>query len=71
MADEFFTLQEVADKFRVVPATIRAMIQRGEITALRIGLGKAARIRIPRSELERLQIEAVTPAPATTPVTTG
>ena len=71
MSSEYFTVREVAQTLKVTPKTIRMMVDRGQIRVLRIGLGKSARIRVPASELQRLLIEAVTPATSTTLATTG
>lgn len=52
--NDFFTIQEIADMMRVHHTTIRNAIKVGHINAFRIGMGKRASWRIPRSELQRL-----------------
>ena len=64
---EVLTVAEVAAALRFTPTTIYAKLERGEIRGVRTS--PTARIRIPRSELERLlrpeaQLSAGPPFPA-------
>lgn len=45
-----FSVQEVAAIFGISPITVYRLVQRGELKAVRFG----RRVRIPRSEVERL-----------------
>lgn len=47
--DEFLTVGEVADLLKLNAQTIRNMIDRGELTAVRVG---SRRVRIQRADLE-------------------
>lgn len=49
---KFYTINEVADSFKVHPATVRKMISRNEIHVLQIG--DKGTIRIPDSEITKL-----------------
>lgn len=51
---DFLTIKEFADHLGVHPDTIRRSIKRGRITAVRLGAGKRAIYRIPKSEINRL-----------------
>ncbi|HEX4011725.1 MAG TPA: helix-turn-helix domain-containing protein [Solirubrobacteraceae bacterium] len=48
--DEFLTVAEIADRLKVNQQTVRNWIDRGELSALRIG---TRRVRIRASDLER------------------
>ena len=47
--DEFLTVNEVADLLKLNPQTVRNMVDRGELPAVRVGL---RRVRIYRRDLE-------------------
>lgn len=49
MPDELLTVAEVAEELRLVPQTVRNMIDRGELPALRVG---SRRVRIARADLD-------------------
>jgi excisionase family DNA binding protein len=49
MPDEFLTVDEVAQLLKLNPQTVRNMIDRGELAAVRVG---ARRVRIERSDLD-------------------
>ena len=49
---KFYSINEVAESFRVHPATVRKMIARKEIQALQIG--EKGTIRIPEAEILKL-----------------
>lgn len=49
---KFYSINEVAESFRVHPATVRKMISRKEIRALQIG--EKGTIRIPEAEILKL-----------------
>ncbi len=49
---DFMTIQEFSQVFRVTPTTVRNMIKRKEIKALRFGKRNA--VRIPRTEIDKL-----------------
>jgi excisionase family DNA binding protein len=51
---DVLTVAEVAAALRFTPATIYEKVKAGEIAVVRISDGRQARIRVPRSELERL-----------------
>lgn len=50
----FLTIKEFAKRFNMHPQTVRRAIHKGNISALRVGVGKNATYRIPVTELERL-----------------
>ncbi len=50
MLQELLTVAEVAERCRIHPATVRAMIERRELPGVRIG----KLYRIPREAVERL-----------------
>lgn len=45
-----FSVQEAAEIFGISPITVYRLVRRGELKAVRFG----RRVRIPRSEVERL-----------------
>lgn len=51
---EFLTVQELSDKVRVHPNTIRRAIKDGRIQAFRVGIGSKSSYRIPNTEVQRL-----------------
>ena len=64
MNDEMLTVQQAAERASCHPATIRRMIQRGELPALRVG----SRWRVPAASLEAGYLQAsATPRPAPEP----
>lgn len=50
MLQELLTVAEVAERCRIHPATVRAMIERGDLPGVRIG----KLYRVPREAVERL-----------------
>jgi excisionase family DNA binding protein len=54
MPDEFLTVDEVAHLLKLNPQTVRNMIDRGELPAVRVG---ARRVRIERSDLDAFLAE--------------
>ena len=50
MSERFLTVAEVAKWCRIHPATVRAMIERGDLAGVRIGKV----YRIPREAVDRL-----------------
>lgn len=53
---EFFTVNEFAEKLKLNPQTIRRGIRQGKFYAVRVGIGAKSHYRIPKTELERLEI---------------
>jgi excisionase family DNA binding protein len=60
--DEFLTVADVAEMLKLNPQTVRNWIDQGTLPALRVG----RRVRIKRSDLERLLAEGYTAGPAST-----
>ena len=56
---EFFTVKEFAAKLKFTPHAILKAIKMGKIYAVRPSVGKKSAFRIPESELERLQLQAM------------
>jgi len=56
---EFLTVKEFAAKVKFCPHTILRAIKQGKIYATRPSVGKRSAYRIPISELERLQLQAM------------
>ena len=52
--DEFLTVDEVAAMLKLVPQTVRNMIDRGELPAVRVG---SRRVRVLRSDLDAFLTE--------------
>lgn len=50
MLQKLLTVAEVAERCRIHPATVRAMIERGDLPGVRIG----KLYRVPREAVERL-----------------
>ncbi len=50
--EPIFTVQQVADQLQLSTATIYALVRRGELAAVRIGLGRGT-IRIRESDVAR------------------
>ncbi len=61
--DTFLTVAEVAELLKLNQQTVRNWIDQGSLPALRVG----RRVRIRRSELERILAEAETKSPAPSP----
>lgn len=57
----YYTARELAEILRVSDLTIRRMIQRGELRAVRVG---PRNLRIPAAELERIEETGTTRPPA-------
>lgn len=54
MPDEFLTVAEVAQLLKLNPQTVRNVIDRGELPAIRVG---SRRVRIQRSDLDAFLAE--------------
>ena len=63
-ADPWLTLAEIAAELRVVPATVRLWISRGQLNATRPGRRK---LLVRRSELDRMLAEPGSRAPRSAP----
>ena len=50
---EFLTRDEVAKFFRVHPRTVNRWLKQGNLKGYKLGTGKTALLRIPKSEIER------------------
>lgn len=59
MSINFLTVQELAQRLKLSPASIRRSIREGKIYASRPSMGKKAPYRIAESELERLQLQGM------------
>jgi len=53
---EFLTIDEFSKLLRIHRNSIRSMVYSGRLNAIRIGSGKNASYRIPRSEVQRLAV---------------
>ena len=53
---EHFTITALADHWGVAPVTIRRMIRRGDLPAIRIGSG-AGVLRVPASAVEEYEAQ--------------
>ena len=58
--DEFLTVAEVAERLKLNQQTVRNWIDQGSLPALRVG----RRVRIRRSDYERLVTDGLTASPA-------
>lgn len=56
MDTEFLTVDEYATLLRVHRNTIMRMIEKGRISAFRIGKGKRSPYRIPKTEINQLAL---------------
>jgi excisionase family DNA binding protein len=65
--DSFLTVADVAEMLKLNQQTVRNWIDQGSLPALRVG----RRVRIRRSDLERLLEEGRTARPASAPDETG
>ncbi len=54
MTEQLLSVKEFASILRIHPSTVRRAIDYGRIHAFRVGIGKKASFRIPRSEVERM-----------------
>jgi len=61
------TVDEVAIRIRQSPRSVRDKISRGELPAIKIGVGPRAPIRIDADEFERWLFAATAPARAAPP----
>lgn len=52
----YFSVKEFSKITNLHPNTVRRSIHNGMISSIRIGEGKNAAFRIPKSELERLEL---------------
>lgn len=50
---EFLTREEVAKYFRVHPRTVMRWLKQGSLKGYKLGTGKTALLRIPKSEIKR------------------
>ncbi|MFA6322132.1 MAG: helix-turn-helix domain-containing protein [Candidatus Buchananbacteria bacterium] len=50
---EFLTLEEVAKFFRVNPRTILRWLKQGSLKGYKLGEGRTALLRIPKSEVKK------------------
>lgn len=56
MNDEYLSILEFAHLVKVHPNTIRNSIKCGKISAFRVGPGKRSKLRIAKSEIQRLAL---------------
>jgi excisionase family DNA binding protein len=56
MDQDFYTINEFAEKLRVSHQTIRRAIRKGRINAFRVGCTEKSAIRIAHSEINRLGV---------------
>ena len=70
MDDEFFTIAEVAAKYKVHHHTVRTWIKTGALTARALPAGKKKIYRVPWSSLEEFgtPTQAVAPEPKAEPL---
>ena len=61
--DEFLTVAQIAERLKLNPQTLRNWIERGDLPAVRIG----RRVRVRRSDLERVLTEGQTARSAPEP----
>ena len=54
MIEDFYTIQEFADKVKISSRTVRRMIDNGKIHAFRMGSTEKAPYRIPGTEITRI-----------------
>lgn len=54
--NEFYTVQELAQKLRVHTTTIRRAIKSGKIAAFRVGEGSRSSYRIAATEIDRMAL---------------
>ncbi|OGE76152.1 MAG: hypothetical protein A3C85_01655 [Candidatus Doudnabacteria bacterium RIFCSPHIGHO2_02_FULL_48_21] len=50
---EFLTREEVAKFFRVHPRTVMRWLKQGSLKGYKLGTGKTALLRIPKSEIKK------------------
>lgn len=53
-SQEFYTIQEFADKLRIHHNTVRNGIKKGKYQAFRVGSGPRSEFRIPKNEVNRI-----------------
>lgn len=53
----YLTVKEFANEIKMCPHSVRKSILEGKIFAVRFGVGKRCPFRIPRTELERIQVK--------------
>ena len=56
MNKDFLSIIEFAEVLNLHPNTVRRAIKNGRISAFKVGAGKKASYRIPRSEIQRLAV---------------
>ncbi|MCF1193388.1 helix-turn-helix domain-containing protein [Mangrovimonas sp. AS39] len=54
--EEYLTIKEFAGLLRVHPNTVRLSLKKGKLQCVRIGEGKRAGYRIPKSEISRVAL---------------
>lgn len=54
--EEYLTIKEFAGILSVHPNTVRRSIKHGKLQCVRIGIGKKAGYRIPKSEISRVAL---------------
>lgn len=54
--EEYLTIKEFAGLLRVHPNTVRLSLKKGKLQSVRIGEGKKAGYRIPKSEISRIAL---------------
>jgi len=50
---EFLTLEQVAEYFAVHPRTVMRWLKQGSLVGYKLGKGKTALLRIPKSEVKK------------------
>ncbi len=50
---EFLTLEQVAEYFAVHPRTVMRWLKQGSLNGYKLGKGKTALLRIPKSEVKK------------------
>ena len=50
--NEFFTLEQTAEYFNVNPRTIMRWLKQGDLKGYKLGSGRTALLRIPKSEIK-------------------
>jgi excisionase family DNA binding protein len=67
LEDEYLTVNEIAQRLKLNPQTLRNWIEQGKLPALRVG----RRVRIRRADFERLLQEGFTGSARDTPAQPG
>lgn len=53
---DFFSIIDFAKKLNLHPNTIRRLVKKGKISAIRICTGKRTTYRIPKTEIDRIAL---------------